>query len=96
MTDKKIAWVYGDPDSADITFDERYVVIAGCGITIYDIESEETTNLFSEPDLIEWTQGIYIGEDDDEAYVRYNALTDTDKLVIMRLNLISKEVEILS
>ncbi|WP_027710084.1 hypothetical protein [Zooshikella ganghwensis] len=96
QSDENIAWIYGEPDSAIITFDERYVVIAGCGISVYDIQLKETTYLFSEPDSIEWTEGVYLGENDEIFQVRFNALTKTEKLVIKRLNLKSHNVDILS
>lgn len=91
-----IAWVYGDPDSAVISCDGSSVVVAGCGIAIFNIKTNQTTELFNEPDDITWTEGIYQSAEDDCKYVRFSALTKTDKLNIHRLDIQKRTLEVLS
>ena len=94
--DECIASVYGDPDSALISFDEEYVVIGGCGVTIYNIQSRKTVELFNEPDDITWTEGVYQSAEDRNSYFRFNALTKSDKLAIHRLDIHDHTLEVLS
>lgn len=95
-TDECIASVYGDPDSAFISFDEEYVVIGGCGVTIYKTKSRETVELFNEPDDITWTEGVYQSAEDQNNFFRFNALTKTEKLAIHRLDIHDHTLEVLS
>ena len=95
-SDECIASIYGDPDSAFISFDEDYVVIGGCGVTIYNIPSRETVELFNEPDNITWTEGVYQSAEDGNNLFRFNALTKTDQLAIHRLDIHNHTLEVLS
>ncbi|WP_413664614.1 hypothetical protein ACJJI5_19190 [Microbulbifer sp. EKSA008] len=94
--DQCIAWIYGDPDSAVISCDGSFIVVAGCGITIFYIETNQATELFNEPDDITWTEGIYQSSEDDCKYVRFNALTKKDNLKIHRLDTQKGSLEVLS
>ncbi|AJQ96572.1 hypothetical Protein YC6258_04540 [Gynuella sunshinyii YC6258] len=95
-SDENIAWIYGEPDSAIITLDGEYVVIAGCGIVIYNIRTAEIVYLFDEPDSTEWTEGVYQNAIDDVVHVRFNVCTDNNNVVTKRLNLKSHDIEVLS
>lgn len=95
-SDECIASIYGDPDSAFISFDEDYVVIGGCGVTIYNIASRETVELLNEPDDITWTEGVYQSAEDRNNLCRFNALTKTDHLAIHRLDIHNHTLEVLS
>jgi len=76
---------YGDPDCAIISKDEKYVVIAGCGIIIYRLQEpfeEYATNdrtkqhfeFFREPDKIWWVDNLHqTDSDQDWKYFRFNA-----------------------
>ncbi|MBA6354216.1 hypothetical protein [Colwellia sp. BRX9-1] len=94
--DELITWVYGNPDSALLSWDEKFVVVGGCGITIYLIESKECIDLFNEPNDITWTEGVYQAAGDDIHFVRFNVLTNTDKLQVVKLNIKTQEFEVLS
>jgi len=94
--DEYITRVYGDPDSGILSFDGTYIVVAGCGITVYFIETKECIELLNDPDDITWTEGVYQSAEDASHFVRFNALTDTDKLVINRLNINTREIELVS
>ena len=95
-SDECIASVYGDPESALISFDENYVVIGGCGVSIYNIQSREIVELFNEPDNITWTEGVYQSAEDQNHFVRFNVLTKTNQLAIHRLDIHNHTSEVLS
>lgn len=47
----------GDPSAAIIL--PSYIIVAGCGLTIFDLEKQEKTSFFNEPDSVVWTNGLY-------------------------------------
>ncbi|MCX7545210.1 hypothetical protein [Marinicella gelatinilytica] len=95
-SDLYLTSVYGDPDSALISFDGTFICVAGCGISIYFIESKKCIQLFNEPEEIIWTEGVYQSAEDGQHYVRFNANTETEKFRIYRLNVKTSGLEILS
>jgi len=95
-TDIFVTSVYVDPDSGLLSFDGSFICVAGCGITIYFIESKKCIELFNEPEDITWTEGVYQSADDEQNYVRFNVYTETEKLAINRLNVKTNELETLS
>jgi hypothetical protein len=95
-SDVFVTSVYGDPDSALLSFDGTFICVAGCGITIYFIESKKCVELFDDPDDITWTEGVYQSAEDEPHYVRFNVCTDTEKFAINRLNVKTNALEILS
>lgn len=66
---------YGDPDSALISKDEKYIAMAGCGLIVYKIQEpffeyngEENDNQYfifnnSDPNMW-WTSNVYQSLDD--------------------------------
>lgn len=44
---------------------ENYVVISGCGLTIYNIEEKSMLSLPDNPGDIHWTNGLHREETDD-------------------------------
>jgi len=95
-SDLFVTSVYGDPDSALISFDGTFICVAGCGIHIYFFESKKSIELFNEPEDITWTEGVYQSADDEQHYVRFNVYTETEKFAINRLNVKTNELETLS
>ena len=95
-SDLYVTSLYGDPDSALISFDGTYICVAGCGINIYFIESRKCIQLFNDPEEIIWTEGVYQSAEDGQHYVRFNAKTETEKVRIYRLNVKTNELEVLS
>ena len=95
-SDTFVTSVYGDPDSALLSFDGTFICVAGCGITIYFIETKTCIELFNEPDDITWTEGVYQSAEDEPNYVRFNAYTETEKFAINKLNVKTNELKVLS
>jgi len=81
---------YGDPSAAIIL--PGYIIVAGCGLTIFDLEKQEETSFFNEPDSIVWTNGLYQDGMDSPLEFRYVALTDNEKLRVFKMNALTKEV----
>ena len=66
--DQFICWIYGDPDSAIISIDETYVAIGGCGLVLHYFETNETFELFNEPNNILWTESLRLNESDSKQF----------------------------
>lgn len=71
-----IAWIYGDPTCALISADQKYVVIAGAGISIYLLKKPFAAygiglyhEFFHIPPSIWWTNGLH--QDDSDGDCRY-------------------------
>ena len=41
--DLYITWIYGNPTCALFLYTGKHLIIAGCGLTIYDIENNQET-----------------------------------------------------
>ncbi len=88
---------YGDPDSAIISSDEKYVAMAGCGLIIYKLQEpfddyavNESTNQYfifnnSEPNIW-WTSSLHQSVDDvNPKFFRF-AKEENSKEVIYRFD----------
>ncbi|NVJ59340.1 MAG: hypothetical protein HWE27_03065 [Gammaproteobacteria bacterium] len=95
VEDVFISSVYGDPDSALISFGNDFVAIAGCGVTIYFLSNGDSYEIGTEPDNIFWTEGIYQSGEDDFNFVRFTAYTDDNKIRVHRLDASTKKIEVL-
>ncbi|MBO2010485.1 hypothetical protein [Hymenobacter negativus] len=93
--DLNIAWHYGDPAAAILLYSANHVVIAGCGITIYDISQELAVNLFNKPNNIWWTDGLYQDGADKLTECRFVSHFENDSLRVFKLNVLTKEVMML-
>jgi hypothetical protein len=92
-TDIFIGWHYGDPTSALIMDSEKHVVVAGCGITIFDISTGTATELFNEPDNITWTNALHQDSlDDSQLEFRYVASSKEGKLRVFKMHILTNEV----
>jgi len=82
-----ITWHYGDPNDAIILASEKYIIVSGCGLTIYDIEKEIENHILEEPNNIVWTNGLHQDEMDDPnnefRFIRYN---DSNNLRVYKMN----------
>jgi hypothetical protein len=90
VQDLLIGWHYGNPSSALIL--ASYVIIAGCGLTIFDLNKREESTFFDEPSSISWTNGLYQDEADDALEFRYVTLTKNQELRVFKMNALTKEV----
>ncbi len=81
---------YGDPSAAIIL--PGYIIVAGCGLTIFDLEKQEESTFFDEPDSIVWTNGLYQDGMDSPLEFRYVAFTDNEKLRVFKMNALTKAV----
>lgn len=94
--DLLIADHYGDPTSAVIFCTEKYVVVSGCGLTIYDIEAKSETNLMSDPKDIHWTHGLHQdGMDDTLLECRYVDYLDGKHLRVFKINVQTLEITLI-
>ena len=88
---------YGDPDCAIISRDEKYLVVAGCGLIIYRLKepfteysgSENSTQyseFFREPENIWWISELHQTDSDiDWKYFRFVS-THNDVEFIYKMN----------
>jgi hypothetical protein len=88
--DLHIAYHYGAPTAALLLRD--YVIVAGCGLTIFDFKTQQETALFCEPGYIKWTNGLHRDELDDLLEFRYVSWAATDKLRVFKMNARSHKV----
>lgn len=102
-----IGHFYGDPESAIISKDEKYLVISGNGLVIYKLEppfEEYGTNentkqyfeFFRDPDNIWWTNGLHQKQVDlDWKYFRFVAVNDEGEFVY-RMDSVTFDIENMS
>ena len=94
-SDKFITSIYGDPDSAIIAFNEEFIAIGGCGLSIYYLGSGKLLELFAEPDSILWTEGLDQSGEDELHFFRFTAFDKGDQIRVHRFNTRTNEFEIL-
>lgn len=84
--DKYIAHHYGDPNDGIIT--EDYVIVSGCGISIYDLKNGIEKHFYDNPDNIFWTNGIHQdGQDDYHTEFRFITWNSENKLRVFKMNI---------
>lgn len=59
--DLLIAYHYGDPNDALILPNEKYIVVSGCGISIYDVENQVDNHILDDPGHVTWTSSGWSG-----------------------------------
>jgi len=94
-SDSLVAWHYGDPTAAIILGSNAYVIVAGCGITVYDVNRHLEMGFLNSADDIWWTDGLHQGFEDDGIECRFVSFFDTDKLRVFKINAVTKEVTML-
>lgn len=84
---------YGDPDCAIISRDEKYFVVAGCGLVIYKLKepfkeysdeenSDQYSEFFRKPDNIWWIKELHQTDvDDDWKYFRFVAAKNEGEFI---------------
>lgn len=90
-----ISSIYGDPDSGLISFNNEFVVIAGCGITVYFIADKSCYEIGTEPENILWTEGVYQSGEDSYNFVRFIAYIGDNLIRVHRLDVFTKKIEVL-
>ena len=88
-----IASIYGDPDSGLIAWNNAFVALAGCGLSLYFLETGESYSIGAQADNTLWTEGIYQSAEDEVHFVRFTAYTKDNKIRVHRLNVLSREIE---
>lgn len=91
-----VEWIYGDPTGAIITPDQKYVIVVGSGIYIYNIISGDLKTFFSEPNSLKWIETIYLAEEDDwNNEFRIVSFKDNFKLQIFKFNIASETLTVI-
>ncbi|WP_438464412.1 hypothetical protein [Marinomonas sp. PE14-40] len=93
LPDIVVASIYGNPDSGLISWNNAFVALAGCGLSIYFLDTGESYSIGAQADNTLWTEGIYQSEGDEVNFVRFIAYTKDNKIRVHRLNVLSREVE---
>lgn len=94
--DRLIADHYGDPSAAIIFYAENYVVVSGCGLTIYNVATNSETNLMADPKDIHWINGLYQDEMDDALFeCRYIDYLDRKHLRVFKINVLTLEITLI-
>lgn len=89
-----MTWHYGNPTSGLIMGCGKRIIIAGCGLSIYNIEQNQEMRISNEPDSILWTNGLHQDEfDDDEREFRFVALNTSNQWRVFRMNIITHLIE---
>lgn len=84
---------YGDPNDALILPNEKFIVISGCGLSIYNVEDNTDNQVLCDADNITWTNGLHQDcQDDQNREVRYISINNKDQLRVFKIDLISTEI----
>jgi hypothetical protein len=88
-----IGHFYGDPDCAIISRDEKYLVVAGCGLVVYRLiepfnevgiekSSPQYSEFFNDPPNIWWINGLHQTDvDSDWKYFRFVAANNEGEFI---------------
>ena len=91
--DLLIASHYGDPNGAIIFPDEKYVVVSGCGLSIYNVELQSEIHILDAPNRIWWTNGLHQeGEDNQSKEVRFVSWNNQSHLRIFKIDVETLEI----
>mgnify|MGYP000108942114 CR=1 FL=1 len=93
-TDKFMVWIYGNPTGALIMPSNDFVVIVGCGISIYNIERADITDYYNDPEDIWWIQAVFQDclFDDWRKEFRVVTYNDKDETRVFKFNLDNKSL----
>ncbi|RYE90532.1 MAG: hypothetical protein EOO37_02740 [Cytophagaceae bacterium] len=95
--DITIGWIYGNPTGAIITHNEKHVIIAGCGLVIFDVLKAQGIQLFAEPNNITWTNALHQEDTDDiDSEFRYVVYSDKSIPQVFKMSIFTQEVLLLS
>ena len=84
----------GDPNCAIILPSEKYIIVAGCGLSIYDVEKKEEIYILAEKDNISWVEGLYQSMlDDQNNEFRFVTENSDDKLRVFRYHIKTHQIE---
>ena len=89
--DQNIASVYGDPDSALISKDQKYIVVAGHGINIWYLDTDKPKKgleILTDPDNQMWTKALHqdIVADKSWDFFRFVSYDENNKTRVFRMN----------
>lgn len=87
---------YGNPTCAIILYSGKHIIIAGCGLTIYDIENKLEKRILCEPDNIWWTNGLHQHPSPAEnlnTEFRFISFNKDNKLRVFKLNIETNIIE---
>ena len=89
--DKFIGHHYGNPNDGIIT--ENYIIVSGCGISIYNLKKETDNHFFTDENDRYWTNGIHQeGEDDYHTEFRFVSHNSENKLRVFKMNIVTAEL----
>jgi hypothetical protein len=92
--DECIAWHYGDPAAALIMPDGKHIIVAGCGLSVYNVEHRREIQLMAEPGAVTWTNGLHQDGSDDSRYeFRFVAYNAANQMRVFRLSLLTQLIE---
>ena len=94
-SDAYIGWIYGDPTAAIILSSGDYVIVAGCGITIFNTAQITAVRLFCEPGRIKWTEGLHQSDEDDLLEFRFVSFSETNEVRVFRMHVLTHAVTML-
>lgn len=93
-TDLFVTYHYGQPTSAIIL--DGHIIVAGCGITIFDTSTQQEITLFAEADNSKWTNALHQDTLDEPWEFRYVSYTDADQIRVFKMNVLTQEVVVLT
>ena len=92
--DQFIAWHYGDPTSAIVLPTGKHIIVAGCGLSLYDTERREEAHILDEPDKILWTNALHQDSlDDMNCEFRFVAFNKDDVMRVFKMNVSTRKIE---
>ena len=92
--DKFITSHCGDPDYALILQNEEYVIISGCGISVYNIKLKSENHILDEVDNVTWTEGLHQSSADNQnVEIRFVSHNRSNQLRVFKMNIESLETE---
>ena len=88
-TDTWITWHYGNPTGALIIPPSPHIIVVGCGISIYNVLTQEEKHILANPDSITWTNAIHQDkiEDNSASTFRFIAYDNDNTPSIFKMDI---------
>ena len=76
-----------------LIIDNKYIIIGGCGLTIFNVKTDTEINILNEPNNISWIYSLYQAPQDNQlTEFRYISDYQDDKLRVFKINIETMEI----
>ncbi|NVK03199.1 MAG: hypothetical protein HWD92_00190 [Flavobacteriia bacterium] len=92
--DQLFGWIYGNPTGAIILNNNRYAVVVGSGIYLYDMLTGQLEEFYNQPDNLLWIEAVYQEELNDDWNHEFRIVVNEEGVPrIFKFNIETKQLQ---